>query len=51
MSKHRLTLEQQALGLRRAIRRIQRKKVSPKWLLPSMRQYLERLKERIRGGA
>ena len=39
MPKHKLTLQQQALGLRKCLE----SKRTPKWLKPSIRRYLRKL--------
>jgi len=36
--------------MRKAIQKIQRKRIAPKWLLPGMRRFLENLDQEIRQG-
>lgn len=43
MARHKLTQEQQARGLRKALR----SRKTPKWLKPSIRRYLQKLEGKI----
>jgi hypothetical protein len=45
MARHVLTDEQKLRGLRKGIRILKKKRGGPKWLIPSMEKYLERLKK------
>ena len=49
MPRPKLTKEAQLRGIRKAIQTIQRKPVSPKWLLPGMRRFAKRLESEIGG--
>jgi hypothetical protein len=51
MPRPKLTKEAQLRGIRKAIRTIDRKRVSPKWLLPGMRRFARKLEAEIGGGA
>ena len=51
MPRPKLTKEAQLRGVRKAIRSIERKPVSPKWLLPGMRRLVKRLESEISDGA
>lgn len=50
MPRPKLTKEAQLRGIRKAIRTIDRKRVSPKWLLPGMRKFARKLEQEIANG-
>lgn len=51
MPRPKSTKQAQLTGIRKAIRSIERKRISPKWLLPGMRRFAERLEAEISKGA
>jgi hypothetical protein len=51
MPRPKLTKEAQLRGIRKAIRSIERKRLSPKWLLPGMRRFARRLEAEIGEGS
>ena len=50
MPRPKLTKEAQLRGIRKAIRTIDRERVSPKWLLPGMRKFARKLEQEIAQG-
>ncbi len=46
--RHRLSKQEQLAGVRKGIRVLSKKRVGPKWLLPAMRRYAQRLAAEVR---